>query len=122
MGAPYSAGYGSGLHVYDSIIAESLYDPYNYPGWAGIATYSTFYNANLPTAVGSTTGTIFSDPLFASTNPADPHFLWLSSASSPAHLADEQGDNMGALPTVPEPATMSLLGLGALAMIKRKRS
>ena len=119
LSTPYSEGYASGLHVFDSIIAFNSDQPAN-GGYAGVATYSDYYdNSSLPANVGDTTGTIHLDPLFASTDPSDPHFLWLSE-NSPCNDADEQGDNMGALPTVPEPATMVLLGLGALAAMKRK--
>lgn len=124
LGVAYSHGYNSGLNVFDSIVAFNASQSYNYPGgYAGAASYSNYFNnSDLPTNVGDTTGTIHLDPLFASTDPGNPNFLWLTQAS-PSAGTDAQGDNMGALPTViPEPATMILLGLGALAMRKRKQS
>ncbi len=122
---PYSNGYAAGLHVMDSIIAFNGGQSYNYPGYAGAAMYSDYYSnpsgfPGLPTYVGSTTGTISSDPLFYSTDPTSPYFLWLS-LSSPANNADEQGTNMGALPTIPEPATMVLLGLGVTLLRRNRR-
>jgi len=120
LAAPYSSGYASGLHVSDSIIAFNAYQPYG--AYAGEAKYSNFHNNSLlPDAVSDTTGTIHLDPLFASTDPSNANFLMLTPAS-PSHGTDEQGDNMGALGTVPEPASMILLGFGALAMRIRKRS
>lgn len=55
------------------------------------------------------------DPEFASTDPNDPHFLWLAQTSPSAGTGSSAGAytmgqfNMGALPAVPEPATMCLL-------------
>ena len=122
LGSPYSAGYGNGLHVFDSIVAFNLYQPYNYSGWNGVAKYSNYYNnpdiPNLPTYVGDTTGTVTGNPQFYSTDPASEYFLYLN-PGSPGHETAEDGLNMGALPTVPEPISVLLLGLGAFVWRKR---
>jgi len=61
------------------------------------------------------------DPLFASTNPVDDDFLWLAE-TSPCDQAASDGGNMGALPTVPEPMTLALLGLAGSFVLRRRRS
>jgi hypothetical protein len=101
LGYPYSNGYASGLHVYDSIVAFNANQPYNYPGgYAGVTTYSDYYNnASLPANVGATMGTIHLDPKFFSTDPADPDFLHLKAISPCVGTASDAG-NMGALPIV----------------------
>jgi hypothetical protein len=50
--------------------------------------------------------------------------LWLSSEALglPSGLEWEWGVNLDALGVVPEPATIALLGLGALSLLSRKRS
>jgi hypothetical protein len=123
MDNAYSNGYAAGLHVYDSIIASSLYQPYNHSnvGGGAVTEYSNFGNTVPPTNGLAAVATISSDPLFASTDPSNPHFLWLT-AASPSNGTASDGLNMGALPTVPEPASMILLGFGAMAMRIRKRS
>jgi len=121
MDYPYAGGYASGLHVYDSIIANEVgFGNQPYGAHIGQANYSNFSNVAVP-AGSSLTGTSQADALFASTDPTNPHFLWLT-AGSPGNGTDQDGLNMGALPTVPEPASMILLGFGALAMRIRKRS
>jgi len=118
---PSEGGYASGLHVFDSIVAFSGGSAGSNSNGATVQ-YSDYYmnpaGSEMPSNISNTTGNINLDPLFYSTNPASPYFLWLS-LSSPANNADGQGTNMGALPTIPEPVTIMLLGLGALALRKR---
>jgi len=99
---PYSNGYASGLHVYDSIIAHNSGNAYNYAGYDGVAQYCDFYDNSLgspgiPASVGVTTGTITVDPQFTSTNLGCSNFLYLDTATSPCVNTAENGSNMGAL-------------------------
>lgn len=99
----------------------------------GMATwYGGFDKFNYSDSYGNTTdwqpssyvgtGSYSLDPVFASTNPADPDFLYLTS-SSPTQVQSgaHDGTYMGALPVVPEPATIAMLGLGALVALRRKK-
>jgi len=123
LNIPYSHNYASGLHVFDSIVAFNGGQSYNYSApYNGVATYSDYYknpvNPGIPDNVGSTTGTINQDPQFFSTDPTSPYFLCLG-PMSPCNGTAQDGMNMGALPTVPEPMSMLLLSLGALMLRKR---
>ena len=119
---PYNGGYASGFHVKDTIVA------FNGAGAAnsnpGVVQYSNFYNnpdvPGWPANIGDTTGSISADPLFYSVDPDSPYFLWLS-MNSPSHLTGSDGANMGALPTIPEPATILLLGAGLVAVIRKRK-
>jgi hypothetical protein len=69
------------------------------------------------------TGSFELDPLFASIDPADDYFLYLT-PSSPVEIRTgaHDGTYMGALPVIPEPATLSILSLGALLALRRKKA
>ena len=75
-------------------------------------------------ASGNPTGSIASATLDTATLPAGdrPHTKYFSGTVYPAYKNYNSGFADNALAeVVPEPATMSLLGLGALALIRRKR-
>ena len=96
LASPYSNGYAAGLHVFDSIIAFNTAQPYNATGYSGVASYSNYYNNSLlPVDVGDTTGTIFQDPQFLSTDPFDSDFLVLGAGSACIGTASDATD-MGA--------------------------
>lgn len=68
-------------------------------------------------------GSISIDPLFASLDPNDPNFLYLS-PSSPLAVVNGASDGgyIGALPVIPEPATLTLTALGvSLTAFRRRR-
>jgi len=102
LNIPSEGGYASGLHFFDSIVAFNSSISYN--SNAGAATYSDFYHnptgPGLPTLIGSTTGTIYVDPLFISTDPYSPNFL-APSVSSPCKGTASDGNDMGASPRAP---------------------
>ena len=120
--SPYGHGHNSGLHVKDSIVAFNAAGANNQN--SGVVQYSNFYNnpnvPGWPSAIGDTTGSISADPLFYSVDPDSPYFLWLST-NSPSHLTGSDGANMGALSTIPEPATILLLGAGLVAVVRKKK-
>jgi hypothetical protein len=64
---------------------------------------------------------ISANPLFVSTDPINPYFLWLTQ-NSPCSGTGMNSTNMGSQLTIPEPATITLLGLAGLALLKRNRS
>lgn len=121
---PYSGGYASGFHVKDSIVAFNSAGAANASDKPGVVQYSNFYNnpdvPGWPVNIADTTGSISEEPLFYSVDPDSPYFLWLST-NSPSHLTGSDGSNMGALPTIPEPATILLLGAGLAAVVRKKK-
>ena len=121
----------SGQSVYNTIVAFNDDAYYAGTGYGAYVRYSNWYDNPNPTSgfgingvhdsggnIGYATGG--SDPLFSSTNPADPDFLWLT-ASSPGLGTANDGGNMGALPLVPEPATMVLLAMAGTMVLRRRR-
>jgi hypothetical protein len=115
-----SMGYASGGYPRDTIVA---FNTASAGSSAVYSDYSCWYSNGTDAGYGSATpgaNDIQVDPLFASTNPADNEFLWLQ-VGSPCAGTGEFGD-MGALPVVPEPMTLALLGLASTFAIRRRRS
>jgi hypothetical protein len=125
-----SVGYASSVNVSNSIIAgASGYSFYSSNGSA--ISYSNLFSAVNVAGGGYDAGGNLNwptgmDPLFASTTFGSPNFLWLSAVSPAAGTAATAGTrtmgqlNMGALPAVPEPATLALLALGSLTLLRRR--
>jgi hypothetical protein len=121
-----SYNYASSTSIKNVIIANSRSSGalYSYNGSA--ITYSNFW-MNPTTSGYEGTGMIEDstcislDPLFYSTDPSSPYFLWLAQ-NSPSSGTGLNGVNMGSQLTIPEPATITLFGLAGLALLKRNRS
>jgi len=61
-------------------------------------------------------------PKFYSADPNNPWFLYLSADTPNSILyGADDGGYMGALPMVPEPATLTILGLGGMALVLRRK-
>ena len=101
-----SYGTSSSAVMTNSILA------FNADGWSSSGgspiSYSNWYHNPDPNSGYEDTGVsedvatcISDDPLFASTNPDDPHFLYLRPIS-PSNGTASDSNNMGALPTVNE--------------------
>lgn len=131
-GNPKAADFSvnSGQSVFNTVVAFNDDTYYAGTGYGSYVRYSNWYQNPVVSGfgingvhdsggnIGYTTGG--SDPLFSSTNPADPDFLWLT-ASSPGLGTASDGGNMGALPLVPEPATMALLAMAGTMVLRRRR-
>jgi len=130
---PKAADYAtySGQSVYNTVIAFNDDAYYAGTGYGAYVRYSNWYQNPVASGfgingvhdsggnIGYATGG--SDPLLSSTNPADNDFLWLTPSSPGVGTADD-GGNMGALPVIPEPATLALLAMaGALALRRRRK-
>jgi len=120
-----SYGYASSARVSDMISAfnadgwySSDGSPISYSNWYDNPTGDSGYDD--PGAIEDPNTTISADPLFYSTNPSDDYFLWLN-PGSPSENVGSDGTNMGALPTIPEPVTIVLLGLGGVCGLLRRR-
>ncbi len=91
---------------------------------AGDVTYSAFYNNK--NDVGGTAskgdGCVSDQPFFVSTDYNDEYYMWLTK-NTPSSIVtgDSDGSYMGARPQIPEPATLVLLGIGGLALIRKRR-
>jgi hypothetical protein len=79
-------------------------------------SYGNTTNFSSTSRKGSTS--IEVDPLFASTNPTDADFLYLS-GNSPLSVTQgaHDGTYMGALDVVPEPSSVVLLGIAAAGLL-----
>jgi hypothetical protein len=127
-GADYgvSVGYASSLNMTNSIVAFSVNSAF-YSSNGSSISYSDFYGNNPNFTSGNVDGgnnlnyPTGLDPMFVSTNPLDPHFLWLQQGSPASGAASDSG-NMGARPTlVPEPTVLGVLCLGGMFLAGRRR-
>lgn len=127
-------GYNSGALLSNSIIADcdaGLAFAHNAGG--SNVYYSDItngYTYSPQSMIYRGEGCIETDPLFASTDPESPYFLWLQPGSDASGTAGPcpqifswvQNDNfanMGSQPTIPEPATIALIALGGV-LLRRK--
>ena len=112
--------------VRDNIIVDAdkgVYSQYRAGGinyaYGDVYDCST-YNFSHGNLIG--TGTVQLDPVFYSTDPANPYFLYLSPSSPVAvQTGAHDGTYMGALPVVPEPTTLLVLGIGGILAVRRKK-
>jgi hypothetical protein len=119
-----SYGYNSSSSISNSIFVNSLSSAGSSTNGTSITKSNFWMN---PSTSGYENSGLIEDgtcisanPLFVSTDPTSPYFLWLAQ-NSPSSGTGLNGTNMGSMPTIPEPATLVLLGMGGLALLKRNR-
>ena len=120
-----SYGYASSSYITNSLIVNSISSAGSTVGGTPVLSSNFWMN---PSTSGYENAGLLEDgtcisanPLFVSTDPTSPYFLWLTQ-NSPSSGTGMNGTNMGSMPTIPEPATITLLGLAGLALLKRNRS